>query len=196
MKPPIAAILAGGQSQRMGRDKAGIMRQGETLLARAARIAQEAGLTVLVVGRGRPDDWLLPDTQFVPDAYPGQGPLGGLATALEDASQDVLLLACDMPLLSAEALIWLDGQALGRHGLAVRSEEQWEPLFSVYTTEVLPLVQQRLETGKRSMHSLIEAGEFRSVAAPPEVAAALVNVNTPEEWAKWDAPERIRTADT
>ena len=113
MTPLVAAILAGGQSRRMGRDKASIIWQGETLLARTARVAQEAGFAVMVIGRERPDGWPLPDTRFVPDAYPGQGPLGGLATALEAANQDVLLLACDMPLLSVEAIAWLNGQTLG-----------------------------------------------------------------------------------
>ena len=184
MTPPVAAILAGGQSQRMGRDKAGMVRQGETLLARTARVAQEAECSVLIVGRERPDGWPLTDTLFVPDAYPGQGPLGGLATALETASQDVILLACDMPLLTAEALEWLMGQTRGKHGLAVRHGELWEPLFSVYTAEVLPLVQERLTAGRRSLQFLIEAGEFNTVIAPPEVAAALVNVNTPEQMAE------------
>ena len=180
----------------MGRDKASIPWQGETLLARTARVAREAGFVVMIIGRERPDDWPLRDTRFVPDAYPGLGPLGGLATALESANQDVFLLACDMPLLNVEALSWLHGQTRGRHGLAVHHGEQWEPLFSCYRPDVLPLVHGQMAAGRLSLQSLIGLGEFRTVKAPPEVMAALVNVNTPEELAKWDAPERIRTADT
>ena len=110
MTPVVAAILAGGQSRRMGRDKANIIWQGETLLARTARIAQEAGCTVQIVGREQPEDWPLPEVSFVSDASPSQGPLGGLATALETSHEAVLLLACDLPLLRVDVLHWLMDQ--------------------------------------------------------------------------------------
>ena len=168
----------------MGRDKAEIEWRGETLLARTARIAQEVGCPVIVVGRERPDAWTAKAVRFLPDAFPGQGPLGGLATALQAAESSVLLLACDMPSLTPEALAWLMRQEPGKHGSAVRHSDHWEPLFSIYTFEVLSLIQKRLTEGKRSLQSLIDAGEFQTVIAPPEVAEALVNVNTPEEWAK------------
>ena len=165
----------------MGQDKAGLIRGGETLLARTARIAQEAGCRVCVIGRAPPDHWPRPDVEFVGDTYPDQGPLGGLATALETIHETVLLLACDMPLLNADALGWLIGQERAEHGLAVRHGGQWEPLFSVYTPSVLTLVRERLAAGRRSLQSLIDAGDFRAVSAPPHIAAALVNVNTPED---------------
>jgi len=169
----------------MGRDKAGIVWRGETLLVRTARSAGEAGCPVIVVGRERPDDWPLPDAAFVPDAFPDQGPLGGLATALERSTgADVLALACDLPLLNSEALRWLLAQDPLAHGVAVRNGEGWEPLFSVYAPAVLPLIHRQMATGRRSLQSLIAAGEFRPVVASPKVAAALVNVNTPEEWAQ------------
>ena len=184
MSAIVAAVLAGGQSQRMGRDKTEIMWQGATLLARTARVAQETGCSVMVVGREQPDTWVMKAVKFVPDAFRGQGPLGGLATALQTAESSVLLLACDMPRLTPEALDWLMRQETGTHGSAVRQGDRWEPLFSLYTPDVLPLVQERLAAGKRSLQSLINAGEFRAAPAPPWLAAALVNVNTPEELAQ------------
>ncbi len=177
-----AAILAGGRSERMGRDKARIVHQGETLLARTARVAQEAGCGVLIVGRERPDDWLLPGVTFLPDAFPGQGPLGGLLTALRATERSVLALACDMPRLTPDVLRWLAAQERRTHGAAVRNGEGWEPLFSIYAPSVLPIVEGQLAGGRRSLQALIAAGDFQAVTAPPEVAAALVNVNTPEDW--------------
>ena len=194
-----AAILAGGESRRMGRDKAALEVGGVPLLERTARLAGEAGLPVLVVGRLCPDGWPLPDTEFVPDDLPGRGPLGGLHAALRRAGGPVLALACDLPLLSADALRWLagewreqeerdrqegrDGQG-GGDGLAVRNGEGWEPLFSVYAPACLPKIEPRLAAGRLSLHGLIETGEFGRVAAPAWVAAQLVNANTPEEWGK------------
>ena len=146
-----------------------------------------AGLPVLVIGRACPDDWQTPGVDFAPDDAPGRGPLGGLQTALRRAAMPVLAFACDMPLLSTDALGWLQDQAalgMGAHGLAVLNDGQWEPLFSVYAPACLPLVESRLAAGRLSMHGLIEAGDFGPVDVPGWVAAQLVNINTPEDLAR------------
>ena len=178
------AILAGGESRRMGTDKAVLLFGGLSLLERTARTALFAGLTVLVAGRARPDGWQTPKVDFVLDAAPGRGPLGGLETALKHADGPVLAVACDMPLLTSEALIWLRDRAAAstsEHGLVVLNEGQWEPLFSVYAPACLPLIESRLAAGRLSLHGLIEAGDFARADAPGWVAAQLVNINTPEE---------------
>jgi molybdopterin-guanine dinucleotide biosynthesis protein A len=182
MKPPVCAILAGGQSRRMGRDKAQIVWQGETLLQRTVRVAEEAGCAVIVAGREPPPDWPWPRTQFVRDLFPEQGPLGGLATVLHLAESPVMALACDMPLLTAETLRWLWTQPPDIHGVAVKNGAHWEPLFSVYTPAVLPLLESHLASGRRSLQELFRVGTFCPVVAPTEIAAVLVNVNTQEEW--------------
>lgn len=180
-----AVILAGGASRRMGRDKANLEVDGLTLLERTAALAQAAGLPVLIVGRSRPADWSLDGVQFVKDAQPRQGPLGGLHTALTQVQGPVLVLACDMPRLSADALRWLiaEGQSerVGEYGLITINSGQWEPLFSVYTPRCLPLIKERIQEGRLSLHGLIEAGDFQLVEAPSWIEPLLLNVNTPEE---------------
>ena len=186
------AILAGGESRRMGTDKAALLFGGVPLLERAARTALAAGLPVLVVGRPRPDGWGTPGVDFAPDDAPGRGPLGGLGTALGRAPGAVLALACDLPLLTPEALGWLRDQAasgMGEHGLAVVNGGRWEPLFSVYAPACLPLIGARLAAGRLSLHGLIESGGFAPVDAPAWVTAQLVNINTPEELAGVAASE-------
>lgn len=190
------AILAGGESRRMGRDKAVLVLESEggiTLLERLARAALAAAPAeaVRIVGRARPEGWPLAAVRFVEDETPGAGPLGGLATALRQADgADTLLVACDMPRIDAGALRWLLDQGAWHQplgdGLAVQNGAQVEPLFSIYTAACLALVERRLAAGRRSMIGLIETGRFARLAAPPEIAAALANVNTPEEWAALD----------
>lgn len=186
---PIAvAVLAGGESRRMGQDKASLIWQGKTLLERLVETARQVVPQVLVAGRARPDPWAFPDVPFLPDARPGEGPLRGLESALTFAAPGaVLAVACDMPLLSPAALRWLLAQAAlappGTHGLAVRNEGAWEPLFSVYFADCLPRVQERLALGQRSLHRLIEAGGFQAADAPPWVCTQLTNVNTPADLA-------------
>lgn len=182
------AIFAGGQSRRMGTDKAALTVEGVTLLERTARITLTAGQTALIIGRTRPDGWPLEAAKFVEDAVPGLGPLGGLHTAL-GRHPAVCALACDLPLLTPDAVRWLGAQAEqnnkrggNEHGLIVVNHGRWEPLFSVYHVACLPLIESRLTEGKRSLHGLIEAGDFAFADAPDWVCAQLVNVNTPEDW--------------
>lgn len=167
----------------MGTDKAVLMVGGETLLTRTARIAEEAGLSVVIIGRARPDVWTLNTVTFLPDDVPGLGPLGALTTMLRRSSEPILALACDLPRLDADALRWLAAQTPGPHGLAVLQDGEAEPLFSVYTPDCLPIAESRLADGRLSLRGLIKAADFTRVDAPAWVAARLVNINTPEDWA-------------
>ena len=178
-----AAILAGGESRRMGTDKAALEVEGVTLLARTAQAALGANLPALVVGRARPAAWSWEAVEFAEDTEPGLGPLGGLQTALRSREM-ILALSCDLPLLTADAVRWLWAQRErgNEHGLVVVSNGKWEPLFSIYCRACLPLIEARLAEGRRSLHGLIEAGQFAFADAPDWVAAQLVNVNTPEQW--------------
>ena len=182
---PVVTLFAGGESRRMGQDKAQLPFGKMTMLEHMVRTALDAAPRVFVVGRTRPAAWSLPQVEFVPDEVPGLGPLGALQTALGRESA-VLALACDLPLLTPAAMNWLieQGNACSApHGVVVDNGGQWEPLFSIYTRECLPLIEANLVAGRRSLHALIKAGDFAFVQAPPEISALLVNVNTPEEWA-------------
>ncbi len=108
-----------------------------------------------------------------------------------EASDQVLVLAmaCDMPLVDSEAVGWLRdaATAAARGGsiqdgiAAVTSDGTFQPLFAVYSSRLQTQILERQRAGRRSLMGLIEAGSFLSVAAPPEISARLVSVNTPEE---------------
>ena len=106
-EPPsfTGAVLAGGASSRMGTDKAFIEVDGRTLVAGAARALTGAGASsVLVIGG---DEAALRSLGLDarPDDEPGEGPLGGILTALRLAADDVVvILACDMPAIDAESV--------------------------------------------------------------------------------------------
>ena len=185
-KFPLAiALLAGGKSVRMGRDKAQLPLGDVTFLEHIVGLALKVAPRVLVVGRRQPCLWTLTQVEFMLDETPGLGPLGALQTALRK-EESVLVVACDLPLLTPFALEWLmeQGSACSApHGIIVENGGQCEPLFSIYHRACLPLIESNLAEGRRSMHALIRAGDFSFAQAPPEIAALLVNVNTPEEWA-------------
>jgi molybdopterin-guanine dinucleotide biosynthesis protein A len=184
---PVIAIMAGGESQRMGSDKAVLVLGGETVLLRVARTAIATSLGVHVVGRPEPEEWPLPDVTFHEDDEAGLGPLGGLATILRRSAGPVLALGCDMPLLEPAAIAWLAEQAGAlalEDGLVTTIGSGWQqPLFSIYMPAVLGLVERQLTLGLLALREIIAAGRFGLLAIPPEWERSVRGFNTPEEFA-------------
>ena len=184
---PTLSMPAGGMSTRMGQDKALLDDGRGPLLARLAAIGLHCDLPVVVIGHPQPPHWPLPEIGFVPDDVPGQGPLGGLATALAYAAP-VLLIPCDLAALTPRALAWLVHTATRQplhDGLVTERDGLIEPLFACYTARCREQVEHRLATGQRALHRLIADGDFRHVALPQPLWPALANVNTPEEWRRF-----------
>jgi molybdopterin-guanine dinucleotide biosynthesis protein A len=151
-----AAVLAGGASRRMGRDKATMPVGGTPLaawaLAAAARVADPV---VLVAPAGHPAREL--GAALVTD--PGHGPLAALAAALEslDAGH-VLVLAGDHPGLKVELLAHLVGLRGRAEAVACRRDGRLEPLVAVYQRRpALAAASARLAAGDRSLRGLLAA---------------------------------------
>ncbi len=180
-----AVILAGGRSVRMGRDKALLLLNGETLLARTTRLAREAGAApVFISGREGVEGAL-------PDRLPGHGPLEGLATALEAAPPGrVLVLAVDLPALDLPFLRWLLGHA---GGVVPQLPGGPEPLAALYPTGAAALAREQLAQGQRSARTFAQAacraGWCVAVPVPPALAPCLANWNHPGDWRAIDAPK-------
>ncbi len=185
------AVQAGGESRRMGRDKALLPFLGRPLIARVIDrlrpIADE-----LLVTTNRPDAYRFLDVRLVPDLRPGRGALGGLYTALSAARHPfVAVVACDMPFVSA-ALIERARTLLVQSDADVvvpSSGEHLEPLHAVYRRATcLPAVEAALDAGAWKMISWFTQVRVH-VLSPDEVrrydatGLAFWNVNTPEEFA-------------
>lgn len=154
-----AAVLAGGASRRMGRDKATMPVGGTPLaasvLAMAARVADPV---VLVAPAGHPARGLGGlDAALVSD--PGHGPLAALVAALDalDAAH-VLVLAGDHPGLRVELLAHLVGLRGRAEAVACRRGDRLEPLVAVYERRpALAAAGARLAAGDRSLRGLLAA---------------------------------------
>lgn len=175
------AILAGGNSSRFGRDKALETYAGQSMLKHIAAEALQTGLPVAVIGREKPENWSLPEISFLPDDEQDLGPIGGLITALSHANGPVMLCACDMPLLTVDAMRWLLEQERepAHDGIVTITDRGLEPLFSIYAESVLPKARARVAHQRLSLHGLIEFADFQNAIALPWIAEQLKNVNTP-----------------
>ena len=106
-----AFILAGGKSTRMGTDKAFVMLDGRTLLARALEVARAVTSDVRIVGDAGKFAAFAP---VVEDIFRGCGPLGGIHAALRASAAELnLMLAVDVPFVSAGLLEFLIARARG-----------------------------------------------------------------------------------
>ena len=176
-------MLVGGRSSRMGRDKA-LLPFGSGLLAESVARAVElaAGSATLV---GDPNRYGHLGFPAIPDAYPGQGPLGGILTALKHTSADWnLLAACDMPGLSADFLRRLLDAAERSAAdalLPAGPSGRPEPLCAVYHRRILPALQTAYGNGVRQVSATLQ--EVGATVLPVLEVAPFENVNTPEEWA-------------
>lgn len=183
------AIQAGGESRRMGRDKALIPFLGEPLiqrvLGRVAFLADE-----ILVTTNQPEQLGFLRVPLVADAIPGTGALGGLYTALLAAHYPlVAVVACDMPfvnshiLSAARALLEVTGADVG----IPRAEDGYEPFHAVYRRGTcLAAIAAALEEGERKLISWFPA--VRVAHLPPEIITrhdpdhlAFWNLNTPQE---------------
>lgn len=207
------AILAGGRSSRMGADKALVPLGGTPLLERVARTALEVSPALLVLGRdGPPPGWPidLPAT-FLPDAprraeEAPAGPMPALVTQLERLRTDILLLACDMPLLTASTLrrLLAAHAAVLPHpvatvatmfeGPAEAGRRMFvQPTLALYTPAALAILNHLLIRAKGSFQPLAREPGVRTWPVPTECAGELLNVNTPEALAKAESLLAMRS---
>jgi molybdopterin-guanine dinucleotide biosynthesis protein A len=180
-----ALILAGGQSRRMGRDKATIERpDGTRQLDHLVSIALAVG-TEVIVSTNTPE--IVPaGIEVLPDRHPGDGPLGALASFhARYPEQTVLLIGCDHFLLEGATLRkLLDEHQPTNPATAFpnRIDQRPEPLCAIYSPEVLAHAQPSLEAGEFCARHFLEAQP--PVIIQPADPVALDNANSPADLAE------------
>lgn len=185
--PVLAVILAGGASRRMGRPKAWLEVGGRSCIARVWDACRSAGLEVEFQGTLAGLREAFPETGIHPDREPGQGPLAALAAALvRHPGRAVLLVACDMPFVSAGFLLGVTAGLETADWSVPCDAAGMHPLCAAYAPTTLPAAEALLARGRRDMHALLAHPGLRGcrVAPRPEWGdprALLCNLNTPAD---------------
>lgn len=187
-----AIVLAGGQSSRMGQDKALIPIEGETrLLQKVCQVAAACSDLVYIVTPWRdryqpflPDHYHWIDETSLPDETLPHGPLVGFAQGLaEIQSEWVLLLACDLPRLQIAALRhWaaqLDTVPTEAIAFLAKQPQGWEPLCGFYRQQCLPALTAYIAQGGRSFQRWLAQQPVQEM--PVEDSQIFFNCNTPED---------------
>jgi molybdopterin-guanine dinucleotide biosynthesis protein A len=202
-------ILAGGASSRMGSDKGLLDFGGVPLILHTTRLLESLVTEVTIVGS--PQRYGALGLRAITDEdgaqtqggtdQSGRGPLAGISAALTATeSHWNLIVACDLPYLSAEWLDWLITRALRSRGEAVipRTERGIEPLAAAYRRECGEPIDAALALGGRRVSDAIEKLRL-DFAYPREWLRSdpnglvLRNMNTPgdyEEARNWWATQQ------
>lgn len=175
-------ILAGGHSQRLGRDKRSIPINGEPLLRRTIRVVRDClGCLPTVVGDNL-DGFELDDVSVLPDAIANKGPLGGLVSALRMCPTAwALVLAADMPYLSTPALRTLIESRQDQCDIIMLSDsDRLQPLAALYHVRTKLFWEERLDQDQLSLRDGVRLRSFRIVPVGSE-DNLLFNINYPND---------------
>jgi molybdopterin-guanine dinucleotide biosynthesis protein A len=179
-------LLVGGESRRMGADKATLEIAGEPLWQRQLHLLRELQPEALwVSARVRPA-WCPPDVETVLDRAPSCGPLSGLAAGLDRLETSHLLaLAVDLPFMTVEHLRKLRSLIAESRGVLPLNGDIYENLCAIYPREAAAVARQQLKGDDHSVQMLVRslaAGEFmRSYLVPNEEIGLYRNINRPDQ---------------
>lgn len=194
---PLGAVLVGGASRRMGRDKARLAIEGVPLAEHVARVLEQVLSEVVLVVADAADP-RFPDREKVVDRFPGCGPLAGLHAALlhanesrlgarwKDGDEDapprpVLLAACDLPGVTPELVRHVLGNpCLVEDGPQAEDEDlprarvpkvngRLHPLFALYAPGCLEVADDHLKHGVLEMHEFLRALRVTELPLTPEL---------------------------
>jgi molybdopterin-guanine dinucleotide biosynthesis protein A len=192
----LGVILSGGASSRMGKDK-GLVKTGDQYWASLAaeKISSLAIPVVISVNRFQLPVYLreFKDNKLIPDdeTLKVRGPLSGiLSVHNKNKRDDLLVLACDMPLMESFILQQLQNaykEDPGYQAYVYASDEGLEPLVGIYSHNALRKIIESVKAGKLkkfSMHSVLESLKVFRIEIPQENRQYFQNFNNPKDLAR------------
>ncbi|HEX9373898.1 MAG TPA: molybdenum cofactor guanylyltransferase [Roseiflexaceae bacterium] len=203
-QPASAVVLAGGLSRRLGQDKRRLRLWGHerpTLLDHSVSLVARLCPDVVVV-LNDPKEWGELPARIVPDAYPDGGALGGIYSGLAATAYEyALVVACDMPFLSADLIAAMLARPRDYDVLVPRSPDPGaarnalgvEPLHAIYGKACLGPMRATIESGRRQIAAFfpqvrVAYVELEEIRRYDPAGRSFLNVNTPAEM---DAAERL-----
>ena len=182
-------VTAGGRSSRMGTDKAWLEIGGRPMIKRVVEELLQVTPAVSIIANDPEYDLIgLP---MLPDLNPGIGPLEAIRVALAASlAPCVLLVACDLPFVTAEFLEFLLDRVESHQAVVpLNSDGGLEPLCAIYSTEALEPVTELIRNGERKVSRLLDRVRTRLIPFEDlgQLAGAerfFINVNTPEDYSR------------
>jgi molybdopterin-guanine dinucleotide biosynthesis protein A len=177
-----AVLLAGGESRRMGKDKATLLFRGKPLWQIQLDLLEKLEPAEIFVSARTDPAWRPGDVHFVADDSPSRGPLSGLAAALARMhTKHLLALAIDMPFMTDKYLRFLCGQIEPGRGVLPKIDNRAEPLAAIYPREAITNVQSALSGEDFSLQTvtgrLVAAGKLQVMPVTSQEKKLFRNLN-------------------
>lgn len=187
-----AVLLVGGESRRMGRDKAMLVFHARPLWERQIALLRKLQPQEIFVSARTEPVWLPHDAQLLLDEPPSRGPLSGLTTALNRMQTSHLIaLAVDMPWMTSARIRVLCGRATIGCGVVPIIGDLAEPLAAIYPREVAIDFLIALRGGDFSMQTLVrvlaQTEKVRMIAVSEEEQCQFRSMNEPGDFDVTDA---------
>jgi molybdopterin-guanine dinucleotide biosynthesis protein A len=181
-----AVLLTGGQSRRMGRDKATIPFRGKPLWQIQLDLLHKLQPAEVFVSARTDPAWRPPNVTFVPDEPPSRGPLSGVtATLARIRSSHLLVLAIDMPSMNEDHLRYLCDKIEPGRGVLTMIGKRAEPLAAIYPIEARVDFIKALSGDDFSMQTLtnqlVKMGMLRVIRVTEEEQRFYRNLNKPDD---------------
>ncbi|MCK6483108.1 MAG: molybdenum cofactor guanylyltransferase [Phycisphaerae bacterium] len=185
LAPLHAGVLVGGASSRMGRPKALIELHGHTFLQRVVDALKPRFGSIVLLGDGQVPP-ACSALHRLADITDTKGPLAGMLAAMRETPHAAwLFVACDTPLLSAEAVAWMVAQrrSVAAAVLPRRGSDPPEPLPGIYEPAARERLESLLRAGRPSPRPLAGDADVLCPPVPDALLRCWRNVNTPEDLA-------------
>jgi molybdopterin-guanine dinucleotide biosynthesis protein A len=177
-----AVLLAGGESRRMGTDKATLLFRGKPLWQIQLETLRKLEPQEIFVSARIDPSWRPDDVRFVVDIPPSRGPLSGLAASLDQMrTTHLLALAIDMPWMSNKYLEFLCAQIVPGRGVVPHTGDRAEPLAAIYPREAATKFRDALTGPDFSLQSvirdLVASGKLRQIFVTERETKLFRNAN-------------------
>lgn len=169
------AVLCGGASSRMGRDKASLNVGGRPMIRWVVDALKDAGSETVVALGDRPDLGL----PYLPDKEEQAGPLGAIIGAIEHYGT-LMVCPCDVPTISPNLLREIATRSqVVRQPVVLAHSGRLEPLIGIYKEEALDILKDGYESGARGPKLVLSSMDYATVTASPD---QVTNINTQEDF--------------
>jgi molybdopterin-guanine dinucleotide biosynthesis protein A len=179
-----AVLLSGGESRRMGKDKATVLFRGKPLWQSQVELLRKLDPTETFISARTDPAWRPAHMQFVADDPPSRGPLSGLAASLARMrTEHLLAVAIDMPFMTEKYLKFLCDQVEPGCGVIAKIDDRFEPLAAIYPREALADFLSVLSTSDFSLQTLtgrlVAAGKLHVTPVTSNERKLFSNLNEP-----------------
>jgi molybdopterin-guanine dinucleotide biosynthesis protein A len=181
-----ALLLVGGESRRMGRDKATLVVEGAPLWRRQLDLLRNLQPEAIWLSARTRPDWCPPDVKVILDHPPSRGPLSGISAAfLSMSTTHLIVLAVDMPRMTAEHLQKLRDLVEPGRGVVSFEDDMAQPLCAIYPREAATVAERNIASGNASMQSFVRQLRQQNLLhgrdLGSEERALYQNLNTPAD---------------